>query len=234
VSAALLLQPRAWRPEGPSAGFDPSPAAEPALWLIDRRQAGLTQQRPALLGLLAPAEQARLERLRRADDRDRFLLGRAALRLLLGGLCDRDPAGLELVTGPYGKPRLAAAAVAGLPCRPPEFNVAHSGDLVLLGFHPTRPVGVDVEWHRPGLAWERIAGRCLAPVLCEEIGALPPAARLPAFLRHWCRLEAELKARGTGFAISLELQPASLPEVLVHDLHLPLGYSGAVALAPEA
>ncbi|PZV03877.1 MAG: hypothetical protein DCF23_08105 [Cyanobium sp.] len=234
ASATVVLQPRAFRPEGPWGGLDPSPAAAPVLWLIDRRQEELALQRPALLSLLAPAERVRLERWRRADDRDRFLLGRAALRLLLGGLCGEDPAGLELEAGPNGKPRLAAATTARLASRPPEFNLAHSGDLVLLGFHPKRPVGVDVEWHRPGLRWEAIAGRCLTPALCQEIKALPAAARPPAFLRHWCRLEAELKARGTGFAVVPEPQPAPLPGVVLHDLALPQGYSGAAALCCDA
>ncbi|MCP9772304.1 4'-phosphopantetheinyl transferase superfamily protein [Synechococcus sp. Tobar12-5m-g] len=226
----MPLQPRSWPPEGPWSALDPSPEAPPALWLIDRRQDGLSGRRPTLLGLLSAEEQARLERLRRADDRDRFLLGRGVLRLLLGTLCGEDPAGLELATGPYGKPRLADRDGARLPIKPPEFNIAHSGDLVLLGFHASRPVGVDVEWHRPGLAWAPIARRCLAPDLCESIEAQPAAARLPVFLRHWCRLEAQLKARGTGFGASLEPNPSSSAEVVLHDLELPQGYSGAAAL----
>jgi 4'-phosphopantetheinyl transferase len=199
--------------------------------LIDRRQGGLINRRPALLSLLSAEERVRLERLRRADDRDRFLLGRGVLRQLLGTLCGGDPAGLELVAGAHGKPRLADHAAARLPVKAPEFNVAHSGDLVLLGFHPSRPVGVDVEWHRPGLAWAPIARRCLAPELCEAIDAQPAAARLPVFLRHWCRLEARLKAQGTGFGASLEPTRASEAGVVLHDLELPQGYSGAAALA---
>lgn len=230
MSASVVLQAKTWRPEQSWGELDPSPEAAPALWLIDRRQDGLAEQRPTLLGLLEPEERARLERLRRADDRDRFLLGRAGLRQLLGAFCGVPPQAIELVAGPNGKPQLAAGATAQMPFRPPEFNVAHSGDLVLLGVHATRAVGVDVEWHRPGLPWQRIARRCLAPELCQEIEALPPAARLPAFLRHWCRLEAELKARGTGFATSLAPQPASLSTIVLHDLQLPKGYSGAAAL----
>ena len=171
-----------------------------------------------------------MERLRRADDRDRFLLGRGVLRLLLGTLCQVDPAGLELVAGAYGKPRLASHPSARLPIKVPEFNVAHSGDLVLLGFHACRPLGVDVEWHRPGLTWAPIARRCLAPDLCEAIESQPAAARLEVFLGHWCRLEAELKARGTGFGASREPTPSSSAAVVLHDLELPQGYSGAAAL----
>lgn len=230
MPATVVLHPKAWWPERPWGELDPSPAAAPTLWLIDRRQDGLAELRPELLRLLAPEEKARFERLRRPDDRDRFLLGRAALRLLLGALCGVEPAGLELLVGPHGKPRLAAVTASQMPLRPPEFNVAHSGDLVLLGVHATRPVGVDVEWHRPSLPWQQIASRCLASAVCQQIEALPPPARLPAFLRHWCRLEAELKARGTGFATSPEQKKASLSEVVLHDLRLPEGYSGAAAL----
>ena len=231
MTATVLLQPRSWPPERPWSALDPSPQAPPALWLIDRRQDGLNDRRPALLSLLSAEERARLARLLRADDRDRFLLGRGVLRTLLGGLCGLDPSGLALVSGPHGKPRLADSAAGRGACPALEFNLAHSGDLVLLGFHARRPVGVDVEGHRAGLAWEPIARRCLTAEQCAAIAALPPSARQPAFLRHWCRLEAELKARGTGFGAPPEPPGPTQATVTLFDLVLPQGYGGAAALA---
>jgi phosphopantetheinyl transferase len=47
-------------------------------------------------------------------------------------------------------PPEAVSIPTGLHCKPncsggPSFNLSHSGYLVLLALHPSRPVGVDVE-----------------------------------------------------------------------------------------
>lgn len=206
------MQPRLWEglPAAVGAG---------SLWLVDRRRLP-PPPRPALLALLPPQEQERLERLRRADDRDRFLLGRAVLRLLLAHELAVPPDRLHFGIGPHGKPTLA---------RGPCFNLAHSGDLILLAFHPHRPVGVDVERHRPGLHWQPIARRCFPAGLCRALEALPEAQQLAAFHVHWCRLEARLKAHGTGFAAFAQEQRHD-HSLLLRDLLLPQGYSGCLAL----
>ena len=222
VAVTEPLRPMRWPPPSkPWPQLDPAAQAPPLIWLIDRRCHALVAQRPLLQSLLSAAEQRRIERLRRDDDRDRSLLGRGALRLVLGGLIGQDPATLPLTVGPGGKPQLAAQVS-------PQFNISHSGALVLLAFHATCPVGVDVERQRADLDWNPIARRCFAPALCRQIEDLPPSEQGPAFLRHWCRLEATLKARGTGFLAS---QLPSPPAPALHDLQLPEGYAGAVALA---
>jgi 4'-phosphopantetheinyl transferase len=188
---------------------------------IDRRAASVQAALPRLQALLGPPELERLARLRRADDRERFLLGRGVLRLTLGHWLGQDPAALVFRQGPHGKPWLDGA---------PPFNLSHSGDLVLLAFHGSRDVGVDVERERPGLEWQAIARRTFAPERLARLEALPATQQERAFLREWCRLEAELKARGTGLA-GLGDQAPGPPGTDLWDLSLPAGHLGAVALA---
>lgn len=214
------LQPRPWPPPAPWTWLDPSPLAAPVIWLIDRRCEALVAWRPQLQDLLSAEETCRIERFRREDDRDRSLLGRGVLRVLLAGLSGEDPASLPLAPGPGGKPQLPPPA--------PQFNITHSGALVLLAFHGACPVGVDVERHRPTLDWKPIARRCFEPALCLRIEALPAGEQGPEFLRHWCRLEATLKARGTGLLAPVRPCP---PAAALHELKLPPGYAGAAALA---
>jgi 4'-phosphopantetheinyl transferase len=198
--------------------------------LIDRRAAGVRALAAPLRSLLDSGEELRLRRLQRQEDRERFLLGRGLLRLILGSWLERDPATIAFGSGPCGKPELLAPGPAapdgGTP--PPRFNVSHSGDLILLGFHAFREVGVDVEQLRPVPEWEGIARRCLAPGEREAIRALPEGERDDAFLGAWCRLEARLKARGLGlFGVEASAEPAAE----VWPLTLPQGYVGAAALA---
>ncbi len=236
-----LHRPGRWPPRtGAALAAPPWPPAgsdgPPLLLLIDRRDPDVRALLTRLGDLLDPGERQRLDRLRGEGDGERFLLGRGALRLILGSWLGCDPASLVLGTGPHGKPELLSPPPSGPGTSGPDggllsprFNVSHSGDLILLGFHPRRPVGVDVEQRRPVPEWQGIARRCLPPEESDAIGSLPQEQREQAFLAAWCRLEARLKARGMGL-----FGPAPAPgepEPEVWPLLLPEGYVGAAALA---
>jgi 4'-phosphopantetheinyl transferase len=138
--------------------------------------------------------------------------------------------------GAHGKPCCAGG---------PEFNLSHSGDLILLAVHQQRPVGVDVEQQRPGLAWRPIARRVLPPAEWQALEAIATAAEAErqaaeAFLAAWCRLEARLKAQGLGLAgLGQPVPVADEAEGLgvvtsnleLWDVVVPPGYRAALALA---
>ena len=179
--------------------------------------------------MLDRAEQERAARFRRPEDRARFLVGRAALRQVLGTWLDCDPAALRFRYGPHGKPVLDRSEQAT-----PHFNLAHSGDLILMAFHPSRRVGVDVERLRPGLDWRPIARRILPAAAFSRLESLPPEQGNAAFLEAWCRIEARLKASGEGLAglERLRRESATQPaEIAIWDVEVPAGYGAAVALA---
>jgi 4'-phosphopantetheinyl transferase len=230
------LRPSIWWPDLALPRAPQAPVAPPRPWLllVDRRDPGVQAASADLKALLNPEERARRDRFRLAADRHRALLGRGVLRLALGSWLGRNPASLEFQLGPHGKPALAGQGQASL-----HFNLAHSGDLILLAFHATSPVGVDVEQHRPELAWEPLARRVLPPAECQHLEQLPPERRRGAFLVAWCRLEARLKARGEGFA-GLERLHAEVLSGLdsagerTWEVVLPAGYVAAVALAADA
>jgi 4'-phosphopantetheinyl transferase len=224
ASAAALASPS----ESAAAGIAP-----PTLLLLDRRDPRLQAACTRLEGLLDPQERARLQRFHRHEDRQRHLLGRAALRLAVGAWLGRDPAALRFRYGPHGKPELADAGPTA-----PRFNLAHSGALVLLALHPQRPVGVDVERLRPDLDWHPIARRTLAAAELAALEALPADRQAEGFLRAWCRLEARLKASGEGLAglgrLRAEPQPVLSAAAGLWEVRLPPDYAAAVALGPAA
>jgi 4'-phosphopantetheinyl transferase len=235
VHAAIA--PVAWPDPGGGLALPPwpcfAPDTPPLLLLLDRRQPQVQALVAPLRDLLDPDERQRLRLLRRQEDGERFVVGRGVLRLILGGWLGCDPAGLVLGAGPHGKPELLLeeAAAQGSGGIPPQFNVSHSGDLILLGFHPERPVGVDVEQRRPVPEWEGISGRCLASGESERIRALPEERRSDAFLAAWCRLEAGLKARGLGLFADAPAGTGAAGDLDHWPLVLPEGYAGAAALA---
>ncbi len=225
------LTPRPWHPDLPWGGdgwLDYSPQAPPAIWLIQRQLA--LEIAGDLLPLLSPEERGRLYRLRRQEDRDCLLLGRGVLRLLLARPLGVVPAAVRFVQTPHGKPFLDPTCTASSL----QFNVAHSGDLILLGFHPRRPVGVDLEMYGADMEWQPIARQFFPRMISDGIAALTQAEQLPAFYRQWCRLEAALKARGTGFATDSHAacrpEPPGTVSAGSHDLLLPPNYAGSAAV----
>ncbi len=196
-------------------------AAIPLVFGIDLREPLPARLRQALTASLTPTERQRLEAWRGDDDRERFLRGRAALRWLLASWLGTAPEAVPLLAGRHGKPHCPGG---------PAFNLSHSGDLILLALHGHRPVGVDVERERPGLNWRPIARRVLTPTQCEALERRPASEAAAAFLRAWCRLEAQLKARGDGLAgMGRPMEGISVWEVAV-----PTTYQAAVALVAPA
>jgi 4'-phosphopantetheinyl transferase len=159
----------------------------------------------AELSLLDPAERERAFRFHFERDRARFAATRTALRRLLSRYLGVAPASLDFEVGPHGKPSVADARGMRL-----RFNVSHSGELALIALALDREVGVDVEWHRPGLSVE-----ALAPTVCSErelpeLRRLEPASQRRAFFGLWVGKEAVLKASGRGLTLSprsVELLP---------------------------
>ncbi len=228
--AAQPLHPPPWWPGQPlpwpvHRPGDRAPL-EPWLLRVDRGDPQLLAVSAELEALLQNEEWDHINRLRRPDDRQRSLLGRGVLRLVLGAWLGCDPATLSFAVGPHGKPVLV-----GPDSPSPQFNLSHSGDLILFAFHPAAPVGVDVERQQPDLDWRPIARRCLDPDQVESLLALPPAEATSAFVESWCALEAGLKARGVGLAQASQAQILVLePRLRRWRLALPSGYGGAVAL----
>jgi len=190
--------------------------------------------------LLDAAEWARAERFLEERHRHRFVVGRAALRVLLGGYLGAAPRDVALVYGEHGKPRLAPEG--GVP-HPLRFNLSHCGGVALYAFALGRELGVDVERPRAGLDAEGIAERFFSRRESAELRALPVGERSRAFASGWTRKEAYLKGLGSGLArplagFSVSLAPSD-PVRLEDDdaggweirvLEPGEGYAGALAV----
>lgn len=196
------------------------------------------------VAMLSRDEQARHATYTNVVVARRFARGRAMLREIIGCALGVAPDRIPLREGLHGKPALGRGARV----RPLWFSVAHCEDLLLVALSRTWDVGVDLERSRAIEQWERVADRVLAPgeraQLRHAVDGGEDAGT--AFLRHWCRVEAELKAIGCGIA-GLEdhragKRPLALRLVDLVDLPIPAAvaasggrYQGALALcAPGA
>jgi 4'-phosphopantetheinyl transferase len=143
---------------------------------------------PLAQAVLHPAELLRAARYHQPADRTRFLVARAALRMLLGAYAQRPPASLVFEAGANKKPILRAAP--GL-----HYNVSHAGNWVLIAIAGTE-VGVDVEKVDAQFAFQDILGTSFGPAERAFIEKGPASERL--FYQLWTRKEAFVKATGQG------------------------------------
>lgn len=142
---------------------------------------------------LQPEEHARASRIRTTRDRQRWIMARGTLRMLLGLYLDTSPRLVEITYNAQGKPLLATPGEERL-----NFNVSHSGDLALYAFSILRDVGIDLESCRSESDEMPVAERFFTVDETAFIASHSGPERQRAFLRCWTAKEAYLKARGLG------------------------------------
>jgi 4'-phosphopantetheinyl transferase len=205
---------------------------------------GLGEDATALASLLSAPEQARAARFHFERDRANYTLGRGGLRLLLGAYLRRSPRELACVEGPFGTPALRSGSVDEAQ---PEFNVSHSGQVILIAVGRGASLGVDVERVRLSDSNQEIADRFCAPAEAAQLRRLAGDEQAGAFARLWTRKEALVKATGRGLsfpfaAFEVPIGPLAREGILVSgleagqthrwwltELSMPAGYVAALA-----
>ena len=145
--------------------------------------------------LLSAAELERAERFRFEHLQHEFIIGHGALRLILADYTGAPADQLEFTRGDHGKPKLRDSPI--------QYNMSHSGSLLVCGVTTAAELGVDVEQIRPMRDSEAIANRFFSPSEAAVLAGLPEGERNAAFFRCWTRKEAFLKATGDGLTRSL-------------------------------
>jgi 4'-phosphopantetheinyl transferase len=181
-----------------------------------------------LHGHLSADERERAGRFVFARHRDRYVAGRAFLRLLLSQRLGEEPGELRFRYGPSGKPGLAQAH-GDL-----EFNLAHAEAVVVCALAPRcGGIGVDVERVWPLSDVEAVARAAFSPREVARLQSLPEPTRLRGFYEAWTRKEAFLKALGCGLARPLDSfdVPAEAERFSLHGFEPDPDHVGAVAVA---
>jgi 4'-phosphopantetheinyl transferase len=173
---------------------------------------------------LSPDERTRADRFQFEVHRNRFVVGRGLLRVILARYCDVPPERLRFNYGANGKPELTPGQGARRAAGALHFNLAHSEGVGVLAVTQSGPVGVDVEQVRTLLEFKELVGRFFSLREAAEFSTLPWEHQPAAFFSLWTRKEALLKAMGEGIARSLnQVEVSFLPGEPARVLSLPAG-----------
>ncbi len=153
---------------------------------------------------LSSEERKRADRFFKEADRKRFVLGRAMVRHLCAAHLGVTPGVVKLEQTSNGKPYLAYPTEVAE--RRFEFNVAHSGDCVLIAWSLGQPMGIDVEAldRDPPVLVNDVATAAFSDAERMVLNAAAPDQIAATFYRTWVRKEAVLKAEGCGIGGRLQ------------------------------
>lgn len=177
----------------------PEPTVPPprTVWCWRIRVGDIPAEREgALRAVLSAREQVRADRLWRVADRRNFIAAHAGLLLLLAAVLGHRTEDVQLTQNDTGKPMLVGRAL--------EFNLSHSGEIVLIALASGVSIGVDVEQPRAMPDRAAIARRFLHPGEVGDLATLTGRAAELAFFRCWTRKEAVAKALGLGLSLPLD------------------------------
>jgi len=146
--------------------------------------------------ILNEAEKERANKFYFEQHKNRFIVARGNLRLILGKYLEKAPEKLEFEYSEKGKPSLKDSKL--------QFNVSHSQDLALYGFTWEKKIGVDLEYLKKVRDIENIAERFFTQREAEIIKQLPDGEKITAFVSFWTGKEAYLKAIGEGIGGGLD------------------------------
>jgi 4'-phosphopantetheinyl transferase len=144
-------------------------------------------------GFLSPPERARASRFGHPQLRDRYVMGRGALRTILGEELGVHPAAIDIVRGTRGRPQLAGEPRL-------DFNISHTGDVAIVGILQCARIGVDVECIDRAINVAGIARKFLTHHERDELAACDSDTARRRVLTLWTCKEAMSKA--TGEALS--------------------------------
>lgn len=170
-------------------------------------QVSLDQPVSRFYPLVSPDERNRAAPFHFERDRNRFIIRRGILRVILGSYLKVEPGAIRYHYGVNNKPSLAEIDNNDNL----HFSVSHSGGRALYALSRGCEIGVDIEYVRDIPEMEQLLEQVLSPQESEGFNALTGPEKREGFFSGWTRKEAFLKATGDGLSRSLkdiEISPA--------------------------
>jgi 4'-phosphopantetheinyl transferase len=194
---------------------------------------------PSLYELLPAAERKEVEDLGSKQKQRTHILSRSLARSVLAGYVGLRPQELAFETSSSGRPFLSGEHRTDL-----DFNLAHSGDIVLIAVGLKNRVGVDIEQIREDIDHSKLAHRFFSATENRELDELGQSDARAGFFACWTKKEAIMKAVGEGLTIGIDSFTVSIESGRQHislkgscwtvtDLAMRSGYVGALAMVDD-
>jgi 4'-phosphopantetheinyl transferase len=153
---------------------------------------------------------------------------RAALTDVLSTFLECAPVDIDLAHTPGHAPKRNVCS--SLPDKQFGISISHEQGLSIAAIYLDGFIGVDLIVIDPRIEWHAVAQLYLGAQVSAEIVKQPASQQATYFSLQWANFEAKLKCHQHALTEwSPELEQ-SLNNCVLHELDLPQGYSGALAL----
>jgi 4'-phosphopantetheinyl transferase len=182
--------------------------------------------------LLSDDEMQRAERFHFPIHKQRFIIAKAYLRLILASYTNQRPHHLQFAYTSHEKPFLEHRHDL-------QFNLSHSDDLAVYAITKDQALGIDIEKIKDEYH-QGLVQRFFSTAEQDSIEQLPDTLKPPAFYQIWAKKEAVVKTVGQGlnhplssFSVSLgphseTIELAGYPNLRLFPLQLHPEYASAV------
>ncbi len=145
-----------------------------------------------LKAILNSEELAKSEEFYYLSDQERFIVGRAILRVVLSYYLNILPKDIVFYYNHYGKPYIVTNTIDSL-----EFNITHSNKMLVIAI-ANRSVGIDIEYMHCVNNLEGYMEGLLTTYLQNDLRMNKNEEKQKILLRLWTVLESYVKAIGKG------------------------------------
>ena len=145
-------------------------------------------------------EQQRANKFIFEKDKNRFIVGRYVLRMLIGSYLSMPAEHVQFVYGDQGKPAIDPLMNQKKLC----FNLSHSKGMAVYIFALNRSLGIDLECTDKQYKCQPIIERWFTQRELTIYNELPEDQKQDYFYRAWTLKEAYLKGLGGGLSIPLD------------------------------
>lgn len=183
----------------PTSFSAPSDAID--IWLTPYQEITDPRRLAAMHALLSDAERRQEGQFRFADDRLRYLVTRALVRVTLSRYAATAPGEWVFRANTYGRPEIVSADPQARRLR---FNISHTRGLIALAVSWERELGIDVEYLAGRPAPLSVAGHAFSPAEAAQLNAVAPQHQHMRFFEYWTLKESYIKARGMGLSLPLD------------------------------
>jgi 4'-phosphopantetheinyl transferase len=143
-----------------------------------------------------PAEIDRANRYYHTKDKNRFIISRAGLRIILGRYLNVHPSSVDFEIGQNKKPHIKNNSNL-------YYNISHSGDWIVIAVSNSE-LGADIEFVNHSFGYKDVLADNFSQ---PEVNYINENSSAERFFMLWTRKEALTKATGKGLDGDLKLIP---------------------------
>lgn len=166
------------------------PPEEIHVWILQWRS--MTDWIKENWGILNEEEIKQYTSYVKYEDMMRGAIGRIAVKKISSSYLGKEIKEIQIERGRFGKPYLYCSGNH----LSINYNLSHSGEIVMLAFGRNVQVGVDVQVIKQIQEYQRLAENYFSP---EEAAVVIQQNNIESFFEYWTAKEAYVKAIGCGF-----------------------------------